>query len=351
MVEITVIIAIIVFGIIVLVHEFGHFIVAKKNGILVEEFAIGMGPKLVGVKKGETFYSIRILPLGGYCKMLGEDDKSNDERAFGNKSVSARISVIAAGPFMNFLLAFVILLVLTVYLGFFYSTTIDEVVDGYPAQEMGMKSGDRVIKVNETRIHTWEELSIMISESNGEEINFIVKREDQKLNINIKPMLEEQDNLWKIGIVPAKEKDNILGMINHSFWKMILFVKLTISGFVKLVTGQVQGNQIAGPIGIVSMIGENYKQGLRVSIIAAIVNVSQMIVLLSANLGVLNLFPIPALDGSRLVFLMVEAIRKKPIDAKVEGTIHLVGFALLMLLMVFVGYNDIVNLFAKYFSN
>lgn len=346
MVEITVIIAIIVFGIIVLVHEFGHFFVAKRNDILVEEFAIGMGPKIVGIKKGETLYSIRILPLGGYCKMLGEDDTSNDNRAFGNKSVAARIRVIAAGPFMNFLLAFVILLVLTFSFGF-HSTTIDKVIDGYPAKEMGMKQGDQIIKLNNARIHIWEDLSIMISESKGEEINFIIKRQNEKLNISVKPILEDEDQSWKIGIIPSKQKNNIIEMINYSFWKMILYVKLTITGFVKLITGQVQGDQIAGPIGIVSMIGENYKQGLKVSIIAAIVNVSGLLVLLSANLGVLNLFPIPALDGSRLVFLMIEAIRKKPIDAKIEGTVHLVGFGLLMLLMVFVGYNDIVNLFAK----
>ncbi|WP_105618019.1 RIP metalloprotease RseP [Vallitalea okinawensis] len=343
MVRINIIVALIVFGILVLVHEFGHFIVAKKNGIFVEEFAIGMGPKILSFKKGETEYSLRVLPLGGFCKMLGEEEESHDERSFSQKSVGARMAVIAAGPFMNFLLAFSILFIFAISSGYI-SNTVDTIEDGKPAQEAGLLPGDVIKEIDGDKVHIFEDLTFYLQQSNGEAFDLVLQRDGEEIEMRITPFYDEDLKTYRIGIAPKVEEGNFFGAVSQGFWKMIFYIKVTIVGLFQLVSGQVSADQVAGPIGIINIIGDSYEQGLQQSILAALANLAQITVLLSANLGVLNLLPIPALDGSHLVFLSIEAIRRKPMNATIQNTVNLVGFALLMLLMVVVAYNDIVRI-------
>lgn len=339
-----IIIALIVFSILIIAHEFGHFIVAKKSGVLVQEFAIGMGPKLIGKQIGETLYSIRLLPIGGYCKMLGEDDESNDERAFGNKSVFKRMLIVLAGAFMNFVLAFVIVFIIVSVDGF-NVPIVSELSPNYPAQEAGLQVGDKIIKINNQNIRIYDDLKMVMAQNKGEAINLAVKRGAEVLNYTITPKASEESNQMLIGFVPDSKKGNIFESMHESFWTLYMYIKYTFIGFIQLVTFQASPKDMGGPIAIVSMMGNAYSTGLRYSIWSAIESVSSLAALISVNLGVLNLLPLPALDGGRFAFLCVEAIRRKPISAEKEGMVHFIGFVALMILAVFVAYNDITRLF------
>ena len=340
-----IIIAILVFGLIVLVHEFGHYIVAKKNGIMVEEFAIGMGPKIVGKQVGETFYSIRALPLGGFCKMLGEEEESSDSRSFSSKSVGARMAVIAAGPFMNFFLAFLIIFVISLFVGF-SSTSIGYIEPGYPAEMAQLQEGDKIIKINGKKVQIFEKVSFYLSQYNQEqgEIELTILRNGEKKVISLKPKWDVDTKMWRIGFAAQPVQGSIGQILYYSFHRMIFLVHITVSGFVQLFTNQVSRDMVAGPVGIVKVIGETYQVGLKYSVLTAIANVLWLAAALSANLGALNLFPIPALDGSRLVFLAIEGIRKRPVNPEKENMIHFVGLVVLMLFMLYITYGDVVQL-------
>lgn len=341
----SIIIAIIVFSILIVVHEFGHFIVAKKSGIMVEEFAVGMGPKLFGKQIGETVYSLRLFPIGGYCKMLGEDDNSSDERAFGNKSVLKRMAVVVAGAFMNFLLAFVIVFVLKSVNGY-VPPVVDKVIDNYPAQQAGIQSGDIIKKINDTKIRIYDEISIMMGLNKDKPVKLTVQRGNELLEFDITPKpSEEYNNTWLIGFGRAEPtKGNIIDTAYQSYWTLWMYIKYTVLGFVQLVTGQVSTAELGGPIAITNMMGEAYQVGLKFSFWNAIQRVADLAALISVNLGVVNLLPLPALDGGRFVFLFIEAIRRKPISAEKEGLVHFIGFVALMILAVFVAYNDVIRL-------
>ena len=349
------IIAIIVFSILVLVHEFGHYIVAKKSGIFVEEFAIGMGPILVSKQFGETLYSIRAFPLGGFCRMMGEDEDLKDERAFNSKSVFKRIAVVAAGPIMNFVLAFIICTGLVGTSGF-AQPIVAGLEAGGNAAEAGLMIGDKITKINNTHIFVYEDLSLFMAQNQGETVELQVKRNGEKVNITVEPYKTE-DGRWIIGFNPAVktgifdkdydsfDKATIGETIVTGFNTMFFYIRSTVEGFIRLFTFNVSMDEVAGPIGIIEVVGESYEQGIKYSIGAAIANISYIAALLSANLGALNLLPIPAMDGGRLVFLIIEAFRGKPIDPEKEGMVHFIGFAFLMAFMVFIAYNDIARIF------
>lgn len=351
----SIVISLIIFGIIVLIHEFGHFIAARRCGILVEEFAIGMGPKIFSVQGKETLYSIRILPIGGFCKMLGEDNNSSDSRALSNKTILQRFIVISAGAFMNFVLAFVIFLLLTFFNGF-VSTTISSLVDNYPASQAGIEVGDKITSINGSKIHIYQDLSFLMSENKGEPIEVKIKRNGETLIKRIVPQKDESGR-WLIGFTPSAKygffaepiegysKASFLESSGAAFWTMVFSVKSTIIGFVKIFTFSISADQVAGPIGIVQIIGDTYQTGMKENFLIAVENLAMLAAFLSANLGVVNLFPIPALDGGRLMFLILEAIRRKPVSADKEGMVHFVGFVLLMGLMIVIAYNDITRLF------
>lgn len=350
-----IIIAIIIFGIIVFVHELGHFLAARMSGILVEEFAIGMGPKLFSYKKGDTVYSIRALPIGGFCQMLGEDSGVNDPRSFNNKSIFKRVIVIIAGAMMNFILAIVIFISIAYFFGFSVPV-ISGFINNSPAEASELEIGDQIISVNNRRIRVNESLSYSIFRSNGNEVEITYRRNGAIYSTNITPMYE--NGTYQIGIASTLftgifntstefERANLFQSISNGFWKIGFFINLTIDGIVGLITATISIDELSGPIGVVSVIGDIYTETIERSILDVVINLANFAALLSVSIGAFNLFPIPALDGGRLIFLIIEAIRRKPITAEVEGKVHFAGFVLLMGLAVFVAFKDITKIFSS----
>ena len=333
---ITILIAILAFGVIVFIHELGHFLFAKKAGVRIHEFSIGMGPKIYSFQKGETVYSIRLLPLGGYVAMEGEDGDSNDPRSFGNKSILERASILFAGPFFNIILTVVILVGIYVYQGF-PSTTLKDVINGSVAQKAGIQAGDTITEINGNSIKNWNELTRNIQNSNGKELKITIKRNEKEKKVNVTP--ESKDGNYLIGIYPEYKKD-IFGAFSNALKVTIAMIIQMIVFLGKLITGNLPGgigSSVAGPIGVISIVADATKVG--------IVNVMNLAAVISLNLGVLNLLPIPALDGGRLFFLFIEFLRGgKKIDPEKEGMVNLIGFGVLMVFMLFVTYKDIVRL-------
>ncbi|RDY23898.1 RIP metalloprotease RseP [Romboutsia maritimum] len=334
----TIIAAILLFGIIVFIHELGHFLLAKKSGIKVHEFAIGMGPKLFSIKK-DTEYSIRLLPLGGFISMEGEDESSNDPRSFGNKSILQRASVIFAGPFFNIILAIILLIPVFLYMGS-PTTTLNKVLDNGPAQRAGIVAGDTITKINNQEVKTWQTVINTLNKSKGKEVNIILTKDGKEKSVNLKP--EIKDGRYSIGIETKMKKD-FFASITSAF-KTTANITVQMFKFLgQLVTGTLPGgigNSVAGPIGVVGLVSDAAKTG--------IINLISLGSLISLNLGIFNLLPIPALDGGRLFLLAVEAIRGgKKIDPNKEAMVNLVGFGALMLFMVFITYKDILRLVNK----
>lgn len=344
---ISIIIAIILFSIIVIFHELGHFLLAKANGIKVNEFCLGLGPTLFGIQKGETKYSIKLLPFGGACIMEGEDESSQDNRAFNNKSVWARMSVVFAGPFFNFIMAFIFALIIICAAGY-DSPKISGVVDGYAAEEAGFKAGDEIVKLNNTNIHFYREISLYSVLHKGEDVKVTYLRDGKTETTTLKPKYDEELGRYLYGFTVSGErtKVNFGKSLIYSGYEVKYWIYSTLESLKMLVTGGASVNDLSGPVGIVKNIGDSYESSVSTSgFWYGILSMLSWGVLLSANLGVMNLLPLPALDGGRLVFLIVEAIRGKRIDPDKEGYVHLVGIVLLLILMVVVMFNDIRKLF------
>ncbi|MCR4440935.1 MAG: RIP metalloprotease RseP [Peptococcaceae bacterium] len=341
--------SLIIFGLIIFFHEFGHYLLAKITGVRVEEFALGMGPKIVAKKWGETIYSIRALPLGGFCRMAGEtgsgdyeSSASHDPRRFDQKPVWARIAVIASGPLMNFVLAVFIFTALFSAIGIpeDYTTKIGSVVAGSPAEQAGLRAGDRVERINGIDVNSWRELVSIIHGSAGKKIELEIARGKSTIVVEATPKLDPESNVGMIGITPEEPRWKKVGFwegLKNGYQRTVDITRLTIVGLVEMITGRTSTEGIAGPVGIIQMIGESARFGL-----VYLVNLTALI---SINLGLINLLPIPALDGSRLLFLIFEGVRGRPVNPAKENFVHLVGFILLMVLMVFITYRDIIRIF------
>ncbi len=345
-VSLKIIIALLIFSLIIVIHEMGHFLLAKKNGIYVTEFSVGMGPRIVSFVKGETRYSLKLLPFGGSCMMLGEDEAIDDERAFGKKPVWARISVIAAGPIFNFILAFILALFIVGKIGYDLPI-VSEVMEGYPAQEAGMQAGDKIIKINNEKINLYREVSIYVQLNQGKAADIVFEREGKEYNVTLVPQLDEETGNYLFGFRGAgkKVKGNAITTIQYSAYEVKYWIKLTIKSIGMIFEGKVTKDDVQGPVGMVNMIGDTYEESKREGAFYVWLSMLNISIILSANLGVMNLLPLPALDGGRLVFLIIEAIRGKPINQEKEGMVHFVGLMLLMALMILVMFNDIRRLF------
>ena len=322
---------ILVFGSIIFFHEFGHFITAKLSGVLVHEFSLGMGPKIFKHKGKETTYSIGIFPIGGYVKMEGEDDEYDHKKSFSAKSPFRRFMIIFAGPLMNFVLAFLIFFLLFVFIGA-PSTTVNEILPGLPAETSNLQEGDRIIRINDERIDEWGDILERVSNSTGT-LKLIIERNNEEVAITINPVVEEGRNV--IGITPTIERSLIysIGMAFDRLW----FVSTNIFTFLgDLIHGNELEGEVVGPIGIISMVNEASQY--------SILSVLSLAAVISVNLGIVNLLPLPALDGGRLVFILIEILKGSPIDPKKEGFVHFAGFVILMIFMAYMVVKDLGRL-------
>ncbi|MCG9967772.1 RIP metalloprotease RseP [Pelotomaculum terephthalicicum JT] len=336
----TFIASVFVFGMLVIFHEFGHFSIAKLVGIKVHEFSLGFGPKLFGIPKGETSYNLRALPLGGFVRMAGMDpneEEADDERGFNKKTVGQRVAVIFAGPLMNFILAVALWAFVFMFQGIQVGTTeIEAVIPGSPAEKAGIVAGDKIVAVNGEYLE-WEKIVTRISERPEERIAVTISRDGIEKQYDIDTYRDENGQ-GKIGVKSV-----------YSYRKMGLIpslalglettgrITVTILDFIaKMIFGQVPA-ELGGPVRVVSEIGKAAQVGFFFLL--------ELSAFLSINLGLFNLFPIPALDGSRILFLAWEKIGGRPVDPVKENYIHLVGLGLLLLLMVVITYNDILQLY------
>lgn len=327
-----------VFGLLVIFHETGHFAAAKLVGIRVEEFCIGFGPKIIGAKRGETFYSVRLLPLGGFVKMTGEEGDSdvNDERSFMNKSVLSRLAVIGAGPFMNFVLAVILFAALFFIIGVPESNPlIGEVLTGSPADVAGLQTGDRVVAVAGEKVDTWEDMVAAIRSSPIESIPFQIERQGNILQLELTPKVNAETGTTYIGIQRVIYRHSFFLAWAQGFKQSVRLVTFIGRQLLSMVTGQITPD-VAGPVGIYQVIGEVARTGF--------LNLISLAAVLSVNLALFNLFPIPMLDGGQLVFLSIEAIRGRPLAPEQEGFLKFIGILLLMFLLVTVTFRDVTRL-------
>lgn len=424
-----ILVAIIIFSVIVVFHELGHFLLAKKNGIEVTEFSLGMGPRLLSTVKGNTRYSLKLFPIGGSCMMVGEDGEEDGPGSFGHASVWGRISVVAAGPIFNFILAFVFALVITSVMGYDPPKVLS-VEENSPAEEAGLQVGDIITSFQGKPISIGRDISLYESlyGMQQDQIKMTVKRDGKKIDLNFKAASEKKYMLgfsyvpdgepeitevfvdgamMKAGVLAGdvitavdgtkvstgeelqayleehplgentvtitvsrdgnekeftvqptvrtqvstgfvynlyREKTNFFGVLKYSAVEVRYWISSTIDSLGLLIKGTFRVNDLSGPVGIVDAIGSSVEEAKSEGAVVMWMQMFYWAILLSANLGVMNLLPLPALDGGRLVFLLIEAVTKKKVNPNIEGMIHFAGFVLLMALMVFVFMNDLKRL-------
>jgi regulator of sigma E protease len=336
----TIIYAILIFCVLIFVHEFGHFAAAKLCGVKVNEFSIGMGPAFFQRQRGETQYSLRILPIGGYCAMEGEDEDSEDERAFNNKPAWQRAIVLAAGAFMNLVTAVVLLIIIAFWAGQ-ATTVMDEITDDSPAYEAGMQAGDQITAVDGQKTDSWSDITSVIGSKKNEEVQVTVLRDGSELTMSVMTEYDKTEKRAKIGIKPHVEHN--LGTSVTSGIKNTGKMAVTMYDVLKqLVTGKVSIKELSGPVGIVYVVNDTAKAG--------VIYVVYLSALLSLNLAIMNMLPLPALDGGRLLFLLIRRITGDHMTDEMEGKVHFIGIVLLMMLMVVVTWNDIIKFIVPLFS-
>ncbi len=382
---ITAIVTILIFLIMISLHEFGHFITAKACGIRVLEYAIGMGPAIWKKQKGETLYSIRILPVGGYCKFEGEDETSDDPRAFCSQKLWKRFIVVSAGAVFNIILGFAVFVIVVAMVGVNMTNRIDSVVPQSYLAMTDVQSGDKIVGINGKRVRFYYDISLYTQDLSSEETELKIKKADgSKTNLTVKPSLREtiyeytedgievtvningeksdsafyeygDDTLEKdpekigtsetvqsryiIGFVPCSEDVTFVNVWGQAYNMTIYVVKLVYQSLFDMIRGAVSVNELSGPVGIVSVVHEAVSAKSD-----NLLQVLNLMGLLTINLGVFNLLPIPALDGGRLLFMIIELIRRKPVPPEKEGMIHAIGLLLLLALIIFVSFNDVMKL-------
>lgn len=348
---------ILILFVIVVAHELGHFLIAKLNGIEVKEFDVGFGPKIFGINKGGTEYCFRAIPLGGACVFDDYEDAGDDvdmatmiaNSSYRKANVWARIATTFAGPFFNFLLAFILGLFLMNYIDM-PSTLITEVAEGGAAQEAGIEVGDVITKINHSRVYLYPEVSMAVQLGYGAPLNITYERNGVKNTVSLIPKMNSDYGMYMIGVGfggGEAVKATPISIIRNSYLYVRYMVKMTYSSLRMLFNGQAGVSDLSGPVGAVEVVSEEYDSAKEMGALAVVVSMLNIALLLSANLGVVNLLPIPALDGGKLVLLIVEVVRGKPVEAKMEGIVQFIGVAFLLALMVVVMYNDIARLFIR----
>lgn len=427
----SIVIAALILGIVIIIHEFGHFLLAKVNGIVVEEFSVGMGPRILSTERGGTRYSLKVIPFGGSCMMQGEDDSDSSEGSFNSKSVLRRMSVIAAGPVFNFILAFfgaMIIIGIIGYdppevlevaegspeaeaglragdvitefdghsinlgrdlytyinleglqnkdisvsflrdgeehtiqyhpntqkrymLGFTYNSTVEQpeimsVVLGGVLEKAGVQAGDYIYAIDGNAINSGQELSEYFKEHplSDQPLTVTYLRDGLEYDVEVTP--ESVDYVQQgFNYNMGRVKTGPLGVLKYSVMEVRYWIDTTLQGFKMLVTGKLGLDSLSGPVGVVDVIGDAYEESKSEGTLVTWLTMINMMILISANLGVVNLLPLPALDGGRLVFLIIEGLRGKPVNREAEGMVHFAGLLLLMALLLFVTFRDVRNLF------
>lgn len=356
----------VIFAVVVIAHEFGHFLIAKANGVRVVEFTVGAGPILLKRQGKETLYTWRLLPLGGACIFENEDGLDESEkkkkeedaaqaqelipdterdRSLPAASVWVRIATYAAGPIFNFLLAFFFSLIVVGMSGT-DGTKLLSVVEGYPAEEAGLMPGDEIISLNGERVHLYREVTIFSQLNQGRDVTVVYERDGERYTTMITPRYDEQAGRYYMGFSGGiYEKCSPIDTIKAAYYEVRYWIKVTYKSLFMLFRGEASVKDLSGPVGMAQVVGEVYDEASEYGILTLIASMLNFAILLSANLGVVNLLPLPALDGGRLVFAFVEAIRGKPIPRDKEAIVHFIGVIMLLALMVFVMYNDIMRLF------
>lgn len=340
-----IVIAILLFGFIVFFHELGHFLLARKNGIRVDEFWIGMGPTLVHKKIGETDYCLKLFPIGGAC-MMGEDDADDfSEGSFNSKSPLQRISVIAAGPVFNFILAFICGFIFICCVGI-DKPVISGVAEDMPAMEVGLQAGDKIVEINGKNIHIFREISLLNIIHPGGRMEITYERAGIRNTVSLTPVYDEESGAYMMGVYSnGYEKGSVGEIILYSIYEIEYWIEMTLDSLKMLFTRQIGMDQLSGPVGVVNAVDQTYQVSKSGGIYLVFLNMIRMSVLLSANLGVMNLLPIPALDGGRLLFLVIELVRGKRVPPEKEGYVHMIGMMFLLILMAFVVFNDLKRIF------
>ncbi|MBP5167276.1 MAG: site-2 protease family protein [Oscillospiraceae bacterium] len=347
-------IAIIAFGILIGVHELGHFATAKLFKIKVNEFSLGMGPTIFKKQRGETLYSLRCLPIGGFCAIEGEDGDSEDDRAFTAKPIWMRTAVLLAGSLSNFIIGFIIALLLNIFVPYGTPPVITGFIDGFPLQgESGLMEGDRIVALGGRRVNTYNEFNLFLSLENNEPVDLTVKRDGRIIEYKDLPLIlreytdENGNPVTRYGLFFNSEKLDLPGMIKYSWYDCCYFVKLVRYSLGALLNGTAGIKDLSGPVGVVSAINDVGRQAAGLG--AGLIQVFYFIAFIAVNLALMNMLPLPALDGGRIFFMFVFAlieliIRRRP-DRRIEGYIHAAGLVLLLGLMAYVMLNDIIKLF------
>lgn len=345
---------VIVLGILVFAHELGHFLLAKRLGVGVLKFSLGFGPRLIGKKIGETEYQIAAVPLGGFVKLIGEnpEEKVNEgdlARSFSAQPGWKRALIIGAGPFFNFFLAVVLFFAINLFGIPFIPSRVGEISPDLPAERAGLKKGDLILSIDGEKVSKWDDLSRIIRSSEGKDLSIHVKRGDTVLELKVAPqpsktknMFGEEISIFMIGITPPEEvlieKVNPLVALGKGFVQTWQGIRLTVVSIVKLIQGKIPAKTIGGPILIGQLAGEQARRG--------ILSLALFTAILSINLGLINLFPIPILDGGHFLFLGLEAVLRKPLSIKKMEIAQQIGLILIILLMLFAFYNDLIRIFS-----
>lgn len=341
----TIVVALLVFGVLIFIHELGHFLAARACGVAIREFAVGMGPKLFSwkSKKYDTQYSLRLFPIGGYVSMIGEDDDSDDENAFHRKNVWQKMAIIVAGPLMNILLAIIVMFVLVAGFGSIVSTTVGDFTETAISDDCGLMVEDTIIKVGGVRVYTGNGLVYEIMHQGDEPIDLTVLRNGKRVvlkDVSFPIFSESGASFGEADFKLYAEPKTVGNVIKHGFFRSFSTAKMIWDSLVDMVSGRYGVEAVSGPVGITQEIGKAAKAGLSTLLYMGVV--------ISMNLGIFNLLPIPALDGGRLFFRIIEAIRGgKPLKPEWESYIHMVGILVLLGLMILISFKDVVQLFRK----
>ncbi len=338
--------AVLLFGVIIGIHEFGHFFFAKLFKVKVNEFSLGMGPKILKKQIGETLYAFRLFPIGGFVSMEGEDEESDNERAFGKKPAWQRFIIIAAGAVLNLLLGVLVVGVCLTFSGAVGTRTVYGFMPGAVSQQGGLQAGDEIIEINDTRIYSYMGISFNLVRDVDNKIDFTVIRDGKKIelkDVEFKQFELDGKQYIQQDFQIVGEKPTVKNVIINSFLDSASIVQMVRLSLVDIVTGKYGMREISGPIGTISAIAETTSQAADFG--DKILTALSFLSMLTINVGVFNLLPIPALDGGRLFFIFIEILRRKPIPAKREGIVHTVGIVILLLFMAVISIKDVIFLF------